>query len=108
MKITTELSKLTIAVSLVVAVVVAGITWGITDSRCENRYQTVLRVDTIYRINKNVVMDAFIYGWKAGRTSVIKAVNSTGGVINPDTVHKQIEAAFSRDTVLFYLRLKIE
>jgi len=64
--------------------------------------------DTVYINNQDVIMDAFIYGWRAGRSSVIRAVNSTGGVVNPDTVHKQIEAAYSRDTALFYLKLKTE
>ena len=64
--------------------------------------------DTVYINNQDVIMDAFIYGWKAGRSLVIRAVNSTGGVVNPDTVHKQIEAAFPRDTTLFYLKLKAE
>jgi hypothetical protein len=64
--------------------------------------------DTVYINNQDVIMDAFIYGWKAGRSLVIRAVNSTGGVVNPDTVHKQIEAAFPRDTALFHLKLKAE
>ena len=64
--------------------------------------------DTVYINNQDEVMDAFIYGWRAGRSSVIRAVNSTGGVVNPDTVHKQIEAAYSRDTALFHLKLKAE
>ena len=64
--------------------------------------------DTVYINNQDVIMDAFIYGWRAGRSSVIRAVNSTGGVVNPDTVHKQIEAAYSRDTALFHLKLKAE
>jgi len=65
-----------------------------------------IQPDTVYINNPDAVMDAFVYGWRAGRSAVIRAVNSTGGVVNPDTVHKQIEAAFPQDTALFHLKQK--
>lgn len=113
MKIPIELKGL-FQVSLVTGVLIAALTWGVASTHYRNMAAAIkpdtvyIKSDTVYINNPDAVMDAFVYGWRAGRSAVIRAVNSTGGVVNPDTVHKQIEAAFPQDTALFHLKLKAE